>query len=92
LGKLKLVGVSVNNGEVLWFVLWSDWHEFGSGLGKFELVGVSLNNSEVLWLVLWSNWHEFGIRFGSDKVNLIKSNWDINETEVGGSLSVSVKN
>ena len=91
MGELKFVSVSLNNSEVLWFVLWSDWHELGSSLSELKLVSISLNNSEVLWSVLWSDRHEFGISLGSDEVNLVKSNWDIDKSKVGGSLSVFIE-
>ena len=64
LGKLNLVCVSLNDGKVLWLVLFGDWHE--AGLCKLKLIGISLNNGEVLWLVLLGNWHE---------LSLSKSKW-----------------
>jgi hypothetical protein len=90
LGELKLVGVSVNDNKVLRLVFWGNWHELSACLGELKLVSVSLNNSEILWLVFLSDWHEFGIGAGSNEVNLIKSNWDINESKVCGGLSVLV--
>ena len=54
-----MVGVSLDDGEVLWLVFWSNRHE--AGLSQLELVCVSLNDGKVLWLVLWSNWHELSL-------------------------------